>query len=215
MHIEIYTIKGRKYKYEVTNYRAGKKVKHKKNYVGPVEPVNRKQRGRSTGRNPFVFVRKFSLQEKQVVEKAVLSSKAFMRERAKILLLSAEGLKVQRIAEKTDRDKRSVLTAIHSFNKQGTLCLCRGKSTGAKPKFSDEQRAKIVAVVNTDPRKLGKTFTTWSLSKLRTHAIAEKIVDSISIENLRRIILKNNKKYKKSRKWLYSNDPDFFKKKRS
>ncbi len=38
-HIEIYTIKGRKYKYEVTNYRVGKKVKHKKRYLGPVEPI--------------------------------------------------------------------------------------------------------------------------------------------------------------------------------
>lgn len=213
MHIEIYTIKGRKYKYDVTNYRVGKKVKHKKTYVGPVVPVNKKQRGKSTGRKPFVFVRELSLQEKQIVEKAVHSSKAFSHERAKMILLSAEGLKVQHIAEKTGRDKRSVLAAIRAFNKSGTLSLCRGKSTGAKPKFTDAQRAKIVAVINTDPRKLGKTFTTWSLQKIRAYVVAEKIVDSISIENLRRILLKNNKKYKKSRKWLYSNDPDFLKKK--
>lgn len=40
-HIEIYTIKGRKYKYEVTNYRVGEKVRHKKRYIGPVEPKNK------------------------------------------------------------------------------------------------------------------------------------------------------------------------------
>lgn len=40
-HIEIYMIKGRKYKYQVTNYRIGNKVKHKKKYLGPVEPLNK------------------------------------------------------------------------------------------------------------------------------------------------------------------------------
>jgi len=39
VHIEIYTIKGRKYRYEVTNYRdKNGKVKHKKHYINAVEP---------------------------------------------------------------------------------------------------------------------------------------------------------------------------------
>jgi hypothetical protein len=41
-HIEIYKIKGRKYKYCVTNYRdKNGKVKHKKKYMGPVKPINK------------------------------------------------------------------------------------------------------------------------------------------------------------------------------
>ena len=38
-HIEIYEIKGKKYRYEVTNYRIEKKVKHEKKYLGPVKPI--------------------------------------------------------------------------------------------------------------------------------------------------------------------------------
>ena len=38
-HIEIYEIKGKKYKYEVKNYRIGEKVRHKKKYLGPVKPI--------------------------------------------------------------------------------------------------------------------------------------------------------------------------------
>ena len=38
-HIEIYKIKGRKYKYKVKNYRIGYKVRHKKKYIGPVKPI--------------------------------------------------------------------------------------------------------------------------------------------------------------------------------
>ncbi len=41
VHIEIYTIKGRRYRYEVTNYLVGDKVKHQKKYLGPVDPKNK------------------------------------------------------------------------------------------------------------------------------------------------------------------------------
>jgi hypothetical protein len=41
-HIEIYKIKGRKYKYQVTNYRdENGKVKHKKKYIEPIKPINK------------------------------------------------------------------------------------------------------------------------------------------------------------------------------
>jgi len=41
-HIESYTIRGRKYRYEVTNFRdENGKVKHRKRYLGPVEPKNK------------------------------------------------------------------------------------------------------------------------------------------------------------------------------
>ena len=43
-HTEIYKIKGKLYCYEVTNYRDKKtgKVKHKKTYLGPVDPKRTK-----------------------------------------------------------------------------------------------------------------------------------------------------------------------------
>ena len=44
-HIEIYEIKGKKYKYEVKNYRIGEKVRHKKRYLGPVRPIYKIKRG--------------------------------------------------------------------------------------------------------------------------------------------------------------------------
>jgi len=44
-HIEIYEIKGRKYKYEVENYRIGEKIRHKKRYLGPVRPIYKIKRG--------------------------------------------------------------------------------------------------------------------------------------------------------------------------
>lgn len=212
MHTEIYKIKGHDYRYQVKNYRIGKKVRHKRIYLGPVNPINKMQRKRSTGRKPSVYVRLTTTEERQILEKATKSTNAFTKERAKIILSSANGIRVSEISKKMERDKKSVLRAIKEFNKNGVTCLQRGKTTGRKAKFTNEQKAKIIETVNTDPRKFCKNFTTWSLPKLKQHIIETKIVDYISIESLRQILKCGNKKYKKSRKWLYSNDPDFAKK---
>lgn len=206
-------VKGREYRYLVKGIRESGKVKQKVvKYLGPVKPLNKIQRKKSTGRKPSAFVRKLTEEETQELEKATRSNNSFTKEKAEIILQSAEGRRTSEICKKMQREKRSILEAIKKFNENGLTCLQRGKTTGPKPKFTDEQRAKIIEVVNTDPRKLNKIFTTWSLFKLKTYILENKIIEKISIETLRQILKKGNKKFKKSRKWLYSNDPDFAKK---
>ncbi len=212
MHTEIYTINGRKYRYQITNYRIGNKVRHRKKYIGPVEPINKTERRKSTGRKPKIFARLPTAEEQAALKSAANSNNAFAKERAKAVLYSSEGLKVSVICKKLEKEKRSVLAAIKRFNENGIACLERGKTTGRKPKFAQEQKAAIIEVLNTDPRKLGKNFTVWSLPKLKAHIVEKGIVSGISIETLRQILRKENKKYKKSRKWLFSNDPNFAKK---
>lgn len=206
-------VKGYEYRYLVKGIRENGKVKQKVvKYLGAVKPLNNMQRKKSTGRKPSVFVTKLTEEEKQKLEEATRSNNAFSKERAEILLQSVEGVRTSEICKKMQREKRSVLEAINSFNEKGIACLQRGKTTGSKSKFTEQQKAKIVEAVNTDPRKLGKTFTTWSLSKLKQYLIDNRVIDYLSIETLRQILKKGNKKYKKSRKWLYSNDPEFAKK---
>lgn len=212
MHIEIYKIRGRKYKYQVTNYREGKKIKHKKKYLGPVEPVNNVQRKKGGGRKPSVFARATTPEEQGALETAMRSNDAFAKERAKIITLSNQGKNTKEICEKNGREKRCVLAAIHAFNQKGLTSLEPVKRSGRKPVFTLEQRAKIVQAANTEPRTLGLNFTSWSLHSLHNYAVKNGIVTSISIEQLRQILLRGNKKFKKSRKWCYSNDPDFAKK---
>lgn len=207
-------IKGREYRYLVRGIRDvnGKVKQRVVKYLGPVSPVNKTQRKKSTGRKPSAFVRGLTAEEKQQLDNATRSNNAFARDRARIILYSAEGIKVSEIYNRIQREKRSILEAIKSLNKKGLDCLKRGKTTGPKSKFTNEQKAKVIEIVNTDPRKLNKNFTTWSLPKIKQHLIENRIIDKISIETLRQIIKQGNKKYKKSRKWLYSNDPDFAKK---
>ena len=212
MHVEIYKIRGKRYKYQVTNYRTGNKIKHKKKYLGPVEPVNKMQRKKGGGRKPSVFARAITPEERDRLETALRSNDAFAKERAKIILLSRQGNPTQEICTKTGREKRSVLAAIHAFNRKGFASLEPVKRPGRKPVFTLEQRAKIIQTVNTEPRLIGMNFTTWSLHKLRDYVVNNDIVPTISIEHLRQVLKRGNKKFKKSRKWCYSNDPDFAKK---
>lgn len=212
MHVEIYTIRGRQYKYQVTNYRIGKKIKHKKKYLGAVEPLNKIQRKKGGGRKPSIFAREITGAERAELESAARSNNAFAKERAKTILLSNKGKHVKEICSENGKEKRSVLAAIHAFNSKGVACLEQVKRSGRKPVFSPEQRAKIIQTVNTDPRSIGLNFTSWSLHKLRDYSVKNGFVTSISIEQLRQILLHGNKKFKKSRKWCYSNDPDFAKK---
>lgn len=140
------------------------------------------------------------------------SSKVFERDRAVIILYSARGMDVKTICEKISREQRMVRRAIHDFNKYGLKALIRKKAKGAKPKFTGEQRTRVLEAVMTDPRKLNLPFTTWSLPKLKAYLIKRGVVDSISIETIRKILHSQGVRLTKSRRWQYSNDPDFFKK---
>ena len=206
-------VKGRDYRYLVHGVRNGNKVVQKViKYLGPVERVNNVQRKKGGGRKPSVFSRAITPEEREHLETASRSNNAFAKERAKIILLSSQGNPTQEICTKTGREKRSVLAAIHAFNRKGFASLEPVKRPGRKPVFTLEQRAKIIQTVNTEPRLIGMNFTTWSLHKLRDYVVNNDIVPTISIEHLRQVLKRGNKKFKKSRKWCYSNDPDFAKK---
>ena len=209
MFERIKIIKGREYKYLVKNDRVGKKVKQRVvKYLGPVNPVYKKVRKS----NAWLFAKSSSETEIEILKKSKNSTSAFTRDRTRIILLSFQGNQCKQIAEKMDCDPRKVRNAIKAYNKIGLEALKRGKAKGAEPKFTKEQKAKIVMTASTDPIKLDLHFTTWSLPKLKKYFIRENIVDSISIETIRFIMKNNGIKLKKSKRRQYSNDPDFDKK---
>ena len=211
---EIKTIKGRQYKYRRKSVRKGDKVVHVNiEYLGPVEPVYKIGKSKKLRKsNASVFVRELTQEEYETLKKLTKSSNSFKRDRAKILLLSSEKEPSKRIAEKTNCDVRKVRNAINSFNDKGMAALERGKAKGASLKFTDEQKAKMLKAASTQPIKFGLHFTTWSLSKLRDYYLKESIVQSISLESVRRLLKSEGMKIKKSKRFQYSNDEEFDKK---
>ncbi len=211
---EIKTIKGKQYKYRRKSVRKGDKVVHVNvEYLGPVEPVYKTGKSKKPRKsNASIYVRELTQEEHETLKKLTKSNDSFKRDRAKILLLSSENKPSKQIAEKTNCDVRKVRNAINSFNEKGMLALERGKAKGASLKFTDEQKAKMLKAASTEPIKLGLHFTTWSLSKLRDYYLKESIVQSVSLESVRRLLKAEGMKIRKSKRFQYSNDEEFDKK---
>lgn len=205
-HIEIYTIDGRKYRYQITNYRVGKKVKHKKKYIGPVEPANRK-RNEKRERKPRLIARELSNEENSFVKKSLRHSGSYVKDRARIVQLSSNGDKVKQICEKLKFDRKKVETVIRNFNKQGLKIFERKKNPGRNRRITKEERALIISYLNTHPEKLGRHYNNWSHKKISAYAKEQGIV--ISPSQVGRIIKADEIKYKKKRGKMYSDDPFF------
>jgi transposase len=171
-----------------------------------------RKRKKGQGRKPSIYIRSLTEDELKTLRKAKKSGDSFTKDRASILLHSVESKTVKEICKCTSHARNTVVFAIKDFNEIGLDALQRKKVKGANPKFTKEQRAKILQIVNTNPKKLNLHFTTWSLPKLRKYLIKTNVVESICIESIRRILRSFNARIRKSKRWQYSNDPEFGKK---
>jgi transposase len=212
-YVEIKNIAGKQYKYLIKAVREGDKIKKVfVKYLGPANPIYKTSNKRKT--NASIFVRMLNNEEKDKLKLAVHSSNSFTKERAKIILLSSEGLFAKQIADKTNCEARKVRKAIVAFNQKGLTALERGKAKGAKIVFTELDKKIILIHFSKGPKAFNIAISYWTLPRLRKHLIDSKVVSSISIETLRQILLSNGAKLTKSKRWQYSPDKNFLRKKK-
>jgi transposase len=108
--------------------------------------------------------------------------------RAQMVLLSAQGMPVAKIAEVTFTSPDRVRDVIHNFNADGFDSLKPKYAGGRPPRFTLAQRQQIKQTALGRPADHGLPFSTWSLSKLADFLVAEGVVDDISHEGLRTIL---------------------------
>jgi len=133
--------------------------------------------------------------------------------RAQVVLASAQGSKVPDIARRFYFSAGHVRTIIKSFNADGFEALVPKYGIGRPEKFSEEQRSLIIETALCPPDLLGQPFTRWSLAKLRDFIIGERIVESISIETIRRMLKGAKVKLRRTKTWKECNDPKLASKK--
>lgn len=209
-YTRIKIVSGKNYKYLVTGKRIDGSVKQKViRYLGPVEPVYKF--GKRHRSNASIYARKPTKKERAELEKAAKSVNSFTKDRARIILLSAEKLFSKPIAERVGCRERKVREAIKAFNNDGLKSLERKKAKGADPKFTGEIKKNILLDFSKKPKEFGYVFTAWTLPRFRKHLIETKVVESISIESVRQILNKSGAKLEKSKRWQYSPDKDFLK----
>jgi len=144
------------------------------------------------------------------------SSDPIARRRAAVILGAATGMTVPHIARTQMVHATYVRKIIHAFNAEGFASLGNRYGIGRPKKFDDRTRQKIVDTVCTPPYQLKQPYSVWSLPKLREYLMRKRIVSSIAIETLRRLLHEEGVSLQHTKTWKQSNDPDYAaKKKRS
>nr|WP_244888280.1 helix-turn-helix domain-containing protein [Streptomyces scopuliridis] len=130
-----------------------------------------------------------------------------------MVLLSAQGLPVAKIAEVSFTSDDRVRDVSHNFNTDGFDSLYP-KYPGGRPKtFTLPERREIKKIAKSKPTEHDLPFSTWSLTKLADFLVAEGVVDDISHEGLRILLREEGVSFQCLKTWKTSRDPDYAAKK--
>ncbi|MFK0127044.1 IS630 family transposase [Streptomyces nigra] len=129
--------------------------------------------------------------------------------RAQMVLLSAQGMPVAKIAEVTFTSADRVRDVLHNFNADGFDSLYP-KYKGGRPRtFTLPERREIKKISKSKPAEHGLPISTWSLAKLAVFLVAEGVVDDISHEGLRVLFREEGVSFQRVKTWKNSRDPDY------
>lgn len=137
---------------------------------------------------------------------------AVNRLHATVILLSRRGDTNTRIAEQCGCSSAWVRQIIHRFNGGGidSIAWYPYYCGPTEPtKFGAEIVEQICEIALSPPKQL-IGMTVWSLAKLRQYLTAQKIVPSISLEHLRQILRRCKIKWRHTKTWKDSTDPQFW-----
>ncbi len=140
--------------------------------------------------------------------------------RARIICGSWQGLRTAKIAEDLGCHPKTVRERIHRFNDEGLDGLGDRPRAGRRPRLTEPERSKIIALVAKNPP--GKLLTEpdgvlraedetkaayWTLTALAD--AAREIGIEIGRSQVRRILLREGVRWRNTRPWAQSVDPEF------
>ena len=90
--------------------------------------------------------------------------------RARILLLKADGCSVDDIADKVGLNRKSVMLCISKYNDGGVEnALFDAPGRGRNAEITDEEKAWIINIACQKPKDFGYAAETWTYAKLTSH----------------------------------------------
>jgi transposase len=131
---------------------------------------------------------------------------------ARIVLLSRGGVPNREIARLCDCTPQWVRKILHRFNAQGidgiTWYPFYAAGAGQPRFFFADTVERIVEVASSPPKQL-IGLNEWSLSKLQEYLIEQAVVTSISLEHLRQLLRQRGVRWRRTKTWKESTDPEF------
>jgi transposase len=97
-----------------------------------------------------------------------------------MVMSSALGMPVAKIAEVTFTSPDRVRDVLHNFNTDGFKALCPKYKGGWPRSFVLRERRGIKKIAKCKPAEHGLPFSTWSLAKLADFLVGEGVVEDIS-----------------------------------
>jgi transposase len=141
-------------------------------------------------------------------------------ERARIIALSWDGLAVPAIAAETGRHENTVRRWLHRFNAAGLDGLGDRPGAGRKRRIAEAQRSAIIAMARSvPPGRLDRDAAgelsaddedgpaQWTLDSLAQAARDAGI--AVGRSPVRRILLAEKVRWRRTRSWAASTDPEF------
>ena len=140
-------------------------------------------------------------------------------QRARMIVGSWEGKRTTTIAQELDCHPQTVRERIIRFNGEGVDGLGDRPGAGRKPRLTELERGRIIALAQSDPPgkpvRMGDELKAaepekeaqWSLEAL-ARAAHEK-GSQVERSQIRRILLREGVRWRHPRSWAESTDPDF------
>lgn len=90
--------------------------------------------------------------------------------RARILLLKADGCSINDIADKIGINRKSVMLCLNKYAEEGVEnALFDAPGPGRNAEITDDEKAWIINIACQKPKELGYSAETWTYAKLTSH----------------------------------------------
>ena len=166
---------------------------------------------------PPIFVRPLTDLERERLEAGLHAQDVYEVRRCQILLASARGEWVPRIAEMLGCNDQTVRNVLREFEGAGLdACLTRGSSRPhtIHAKVDEVGREQIRALLHQSPRTFGKPTSVWTMELAAEVSFAEGITaELVTGETIRQAILHLGVRWTRAKDWITSPDPEYARKK--
>lgn len=136
--------------------------------------------------------------------------------RARILLLKADGHSIDDIADKVGMNRKSVMLCLSKFKEGGIEnALFDAPGRGRNPEITDEEKAWIINIACQRPADFGYAAETWTYAKLTSHinktaeAAGHVRLSTIHKSTVHTILSEADIKPHKITYYCENRDPDF------
>jgi transposase len=164
-----------------------------------------------------IFVRGLSETERERLEAGLRSADVSVVRRCQILLASARGEWVPRIADLLGCTDQTVRNVIREFERDGLdACLTRGSTRPhtIHAKVDGVAAEQLRALLHQSPRTFGQPTSVWTMELAAEVALAEGITaERVSGETIRPAILRLGVRWRRAKRWITSPDPEYARKK--